>query len=525
MLFNSYEFILLFLPITLIFFFVIGERGYHRAAVGWLVGASLFFYGWWKLEYLVIILFSILLNYGLGFMIERSWNQNDNYFYKLFHKKVVLVLGVSVNLCVLGYFKYTNFIVDNITFLTGNTFHLNTIIFPLGISFFTFQQITYLVDIYKEGKRDNDFLSYVLFVSFFPKIIAGPIVLYKEVMPQFAKKVFCKFNNENFAVGTTIFIIGLFNKVVLADQIALYATPVFNAAEQGSQITFFEAWGGACAYTLQIYFDFSGYSNMAIGVARMVGVSLPLNFYSPYKAVNIIEFWRRWHITLSRFLKDYLYIPLGGNRKGKFRTHLNLMITMLLGGLWHGAGWTFVLWGMLHGLYLVINNLWRLLRQAMGFDITSTSYLGRGLSRLVTFTAVVVAWVFFRAQSYDGAIAILHGMAGFNGVVLDSRLAGMLSVFDSVITFKGIGIGAFGSVYGALWIVALLIISFFAPNAQQLLIKYKPSLEIYRGKIHEGWVARYQWRPSAVSGFIVSIILIYVLSKITSINEFLYVQF
>ena len=348
MLFNSYFFICIFLPITLIGFFFLGQRGHHRIAIGWLVGASLFFYGWWNPAYLVLILGSVFFNFSIGVLLG---NQEA-----VLSKKGLLVVGIGANLAALGYFKYANFFVNNFNVVIGSSFHLDTIILPLAISFFTFQQISYLADAYKGEIREYNFLHYSLFVTFFPQLIAGPIVHHKEMLPQFLQDGVYRPEYKNVAIGITIFAIGLFKKVCLADGIAQYATPVFQAADAGVLVSFFEAWGGALAYTFQLYFDFSGYSDMAMGLAWMFGIQLPLNFNSPYKANNIIEFWGRWHMTLSRFFRDYLYIPLGGNKRGKIRQLWNLMITMLLAGLWHGAGWTFVLWGALHGIYLVVES-------------------------------------------------------------------------------------------------------------------------------------------------------------------------
>jgi len=350
MLFNSYQFIFLFLPITLLGFHLLGKEGYNRTAIAWLVGASLFFYGWWNPAYLALILFSIVFNYGVGVSLGYAPNSPK--------KKSVLFLGVASNLGLLGYYKYANFFIENINVITGAEIVLDQIILPLAISFFTFQQIAYLVDVYRDKVKEHNFLHYCLFVTFFPQLIAGPIVHHKEMLPQFAQAITYRLRAKHLAVGFTIFVIGLFKKVVLADGIAVYATPVFEIAEFNVALTFFEAWGGALAYSFQLYFDFSGYSDMAIGIARMFGIRLPLNFNSPYKAISIIDFWRRWHLTLSRFFRDYVYIPLGGQRKGEIRRLVNLAITMLLGGLWHGAGWTFVFWGGLHGLFLVINHIW-----------------------------------------------------------------------------------------------------------------------------------------------------------------------
>ena len=346
------------------------------------------------------------------------------------------------------------------------------IVLPLAISFFTLQQITYLVDANSGETKEYNFLHYCLFVTFFPQLIAGPIVHHREMLPQFEQSSAYRFVQSNFASGTAIFLLGLFKKVVLADGVAVYATPVFNAAEAGAVLTFFEAWTGATAYTFQLYFDFSGYSDMAIGIARMFNINLPLNFNSPYKAVNITEFWRRWHMTLSRFLRDYLYIPLGGNRKGKTRRHVNLMITMLLGGLWHGAGWTFVAWGALHGFYLVVNHSWHALRRALNPNPRSYGIAGQALAWLITMNAVVVAWVFFRAESFNGAIAILEGMAGMNGFVLPAQVAavipGLSNLVDTVGTMKLLGGGTIMGVFETLGMFALMTVLIFLPNVYEM---------------------------------------------------------
>lgn len=515
MLFNSYEFIFLFLPITLIIFFSIGGKGHHRIAIAWLVGASLFFYGWWKPAYLSLMLISILFNYAIGVALTHK------------PQKLTLVFGIAVNLSLLGYFKYANFFIDNLNQLTEFNYHLETIILPLAISFFTFQQITYLVDAYKGETKEYNFLHYCLFVTFFPQLIAGPIVHHKEMLPQFAKNCIYKLNHEHLAVGLTIFFLGLFKKVVIADGIAIYATPVFAAAEQGVALTFFEAWRGALAYTFQLYFDFSGYSDMAIGIARMFGIRLPLNFHSPYKAVNIIDFWRRWHITLSRFLRDYLYIPLGGNRKGKMRRYLNLIITMLLGGLWHGAGWTFVVWGALHGFYLMINHAWHTLRKALGHDLSRSSWWGRGLSQLITFIAVVVAWVFFRAESFNGAINVLSGMIGINGFALPENYLAYLNYINGLgnyLVTQGwlfLTMPLFKGLEEVAHILLLLILVWYAPNTQQIMLRYKPAI----GEI-TAWYGRWlQWQPSFIWAIAISMIAIFTTLNLTNLSEFLYFQF
>src|SRR5688572_7644277 len=346
MLFNSPEFIFGFFPITVAIFFWLARYS-HVWAAGWLAVASLIFYGWWNPAYVLLLLASIAFNYCGGVYIARLVRDG-----KRTQAKPLLVVAIGADLALLCYYKYANFFLQVSSDLAGTNLSLGTIILPLGISFFTFTQIAFLVDAYRGYAKEYNFVHYCLFVTYFPHLIAGPVLHHKEMMPQFQQAGTYRINSEDVAVGMTFFVIGLFKKAVLADGIAPYASPLF--ADPG-QPDFFSAWGGALAYTFQLYFDFSGYSDMAIGLSRVLGVKLPLNFNSPYKAVNIIDFWRRWHITLSRFLRDYLYISLGGNRKGPTRRYVNLFVTMLLGGLWHGASWSMVVWGALHGLYLVLN--------------------------------------------------------------------------------------------------------------------------------------------------------------------------
>lgn len=380
MLFNSYSFLLFFLPVVLAGFYAIGIWHHARSAQLWLIGASFFFYGWWDYHFLVLLIFSILFNFGVGRRLALSVlpAPGDTGRYWL------LVSGISVNLALIGYYKYAGFLSDAIAMMSGADFHLTGIVLPLAISFFTFQQIAFLVDAYRHEAEEFDFQNYVLFVTFFPQLIAGPIVHHKEMMPQFSRLKIGQDFWESFAVGLSVFIIGLFKKAVLADGFAIYATPVFDLSLTGQKIDFLTAWAGALAYTFQLYFDFSGYSDMAIGLGLMFGIRLPLNFFSPYKALNIIEFWRRWHMTLSRFLRDYLYFPLGGNRKGKARRYINLMLTMVLGGLWHGAGWTFVLWGSLHGSYLIINHGWHAIKPDFGSQNLWLRRAGRVLALTIT---------------------------------------------------------------------------------------------------------------------------------------------
>jgi alginate O-acetyltransferase complex protein AlgI len=340
------------------------------------------------------------------------------------HVHRLLVGSIAADLLLLGFYKYANFFVTSVNDIAGTGLPPLAIVLPIGISFFTFTQIAFLVDAYRGSAKEYSFTHYLLFATYFPHLIAGPILHHAEIMPQFESPSPYRFSQRSFAMGVTIFTIGLAKKVLVADHFGASASPVFDAAHAGVSIPLTAAWIGVLSYTFQLYFDFSGYTDMAIGISRLFGVDLPINFYSPYKSASIIEFWQRWHMTLSRFLRDYLYIPLGGNRKGRIRRYLNLMVTMLLGGLWHGANYTFLLWGGLHGLYLVANHAWRSLRRRTGSSDavaptpTASARLAGGV---VTFLCVTVAWVFFRADDLGAASDLLHGMLGLSGLTVHPR--------------------------------------------------------------------------------------------------------
>jgi len=342
----------------------------------------------------------MVFNYAIGTSLTKDEE------HKKVSKKQLLTIGVIGNIGLLGYFKYSDFFIANLNSLLGSEIPLLNLALPLAISFFTFQQIAYLVDSYKGETKEYDFLNYGVFVTFFPQLIAGPIVHHKEMMHQFANVRNKVINYKNIALGLFIFSIGIFKKVVIADTFSVWATNGFDIAET---LTFFEAWVASLSYTFQLYFDFSGYTDMAIGASLLFNIKLPINFNSPYKATNIQDFWRRWHITLSRFLRDYIYIPLGGNRKGSFRTYTNLMATFVIGGLWHGAGWTFIFWGLLHGLALIIHRIWN----ELGFKL---NYI---IGWVITFNFVNISWVFFRAKEWEDAIKVLNGMLRFNEIYFD----------------------------------------------------------------------------------------------------------
>ena len=415
-------------------------------------------------------------------------------------RKLALAVSIAGNLVVLGYFKYANFFVDNINTLSGAGLVLRSIVLPLGISFFTFQKIALLVDAYQGKVRTLGFLDYALFVSFFPQLIAGPIVHHSEVMSQFHARG--RVSADAIALGAAIFAIGLGKKVLLADALAAYATPQFDAAAAGAALTALAAWTSALAYTLQLYFDFSGYSDMAVGAALLFGIRLPVNFASPYKADNIIEFWRRWHMTLSRFLRDYLYIPLGGNRRGRARRYVNLFVTMLLGGLWHGAGWTFVIWGGLHGLFLAANHAWQALRTRIGGNLLQPNPVGRVAGRCLTFLAVVVAWVFFRSDDVPAAFAMLRAMTGSNG--------------------SGIGAGDLYQTTAWPLIALLLAFVWVSPNVQEITGYMPPS-----GRVGDDQTLSpsLRWRATAGWAMLCGGVFALSLLSLSKVSEFLYFQF
>jgi len=518
MLFNSYTFIFAFLPVVLVGFHLTSKHFQHQHVLQWLILSSLFFYGWWNPAYLLLIVGSILFNYLISDFLRQRQG------------KPVLIFGITLNLLLLGYYKYANFFIENLNQITNNNYHLETIILPLAISFFTFQQITYLVDAYRGITKDHNFTHYCLFVTFFPQLIAGPIVHHKEMLPQFLKRENMGLRIDNFSIGLTIFIIGLFKKVVIADTMADYATPTFSVAEQGATLTLLEAWGGALAYSLQLYFDFSGYSDMAIGIARIFNITLPINFFSPYKAHNIIDFWRRWHITLSTFLRDYIYIPLGGNRKGGTRQLTNLMITMLLGGLWHGAGWSFILWGGLHGLLLIVNHSWLALKKHLappsGFQTRATITV----ARTITLLTIIASWVLFRAETLDGAITMYHAMIGANGIALPKSMSGIADLLQTTlpnieITTGGVGIFSKGSADAK--IILTLLIALYLPNTLEWMGRVQPALNLeqytqvryrYRYRISP-------WNSTVAEARWIALAAIIAILSLSSASEFLYFQF
>lgn len=520
MLFNSPAFVFIFLPLAVLGFFALARHG-QRVAIGWAALASLVFYGWWDVRYVALLLVSIAFNYACGIGLARRAASGRP-------STALLAFAVGGNLALLGVFKYTDFLIGTWNGVAGSAVPLLHIVLPLGISFFTFTQIAFLVDAHRGIAREYDFLYYLLFVTWFPHLIAGPVLHHKEMMPQFYDASNLVPRRSNFEVGLTIFFIGLFKKVVLADGIAEYVGAAFNS--RGAP-TLFDAWSGVLAYTFQLYFDFSGYSDMAIGLSRLFGVRLPLNFASPYQSASIIEFWRRWHMTLSRFLRDYLYFGLGGNRRGLVRRYANLMLTMILGGLWHGAGWTFVLWGALHGAYLALNHGWRASRSRFMPWLDPTSRAYRLVAVALTFLCVVAGWVLFRAADLDTALGVFRGMLGVHGAVLPDVLGRAIGPcrawFEAAgITFSPGGGARFLGAWS--WILVLGLIAFFGPNTQAIMRRFDPALVTRDEDLSPAVparIARLAWMPTRRWAIAIGLVAATGLLSLNRVSEFLYFQF
>lgn len=479
MLFNSYIFCFLFFPVVFIIYFWL-HKYWRRLGQLWLVLASLFFYGYWNPMYLPLIAGSILFNYMIGRMITgisvrtgQNCGMESNKRLGMI-RKGLLIAGIAGDLILLGFYKYYDFFINNINTIAGTQLNQLHLILPLGISFFTFTQIAYLVDSYQNVVTKQDLVNYSLFVSYFPHLLAGPIIHYKDMLPQFTDSAKKRIDWDNISQGLVLFAIGLFKKVIIADTFAKWANPGFGA----DYLNMMEAWAAVLSYTFQIYFDFSGYTDMALGLSQMLNIKLPQNFNSPYQANSIIDFWRRWHITLSEFLRDYLYIPLGGSRKGKVRRYLNLIITMLLGGLWHGASWTFVFWGALHGLALTINHLWR----DFGFK---THWLA---GRIFTMGVVAAGWVFFRADSFQQAFIMFRGLFNWNDLGLTTAKPAIMP--------DGRG--------ELIVLAAFLVLVSFQPNSTEWVAKFKPN---------------WKW------AFAVGLLLLISILNFTKTSSFLYYQF
>jgi alginate O-acetyltransferase complex protein AlgI len=461
MLFNSYSFIFIFLPLVALLYFLLHKYTSAFWARLVLLISSLLFMSLWNIYFAAVLIFSVLFNFALGSILSNTVSSANNK-----RKKIVFLAAITGNILLLGFFKYTNFFLTSVNSFFSVQISLLNLIVPIGISFYTFMQIAWITDIYRHGGFRYDFVSYCLYVTFFPYVISGPIVYHKEIITQLESKQAQKFNIDNLCRGIFIFSIGLFKKTAIADTLAIIANGGFNAS---AALSFTEAWLTSLSFTMQLYFDFSGYTDMAIGAALIFNIDIPANFNSPYKSLDIREFWHRWHITLSRFLREYIYIPLGGNRSGEIRTLINLMLTFLIGGLWHGAAWTFVFWGFLHGSALVVHRLW----MKTGF------HLNKVLAWFLTFNFVNIAWIFFRAKSWNNALNVLKGMAGINGVFVSTNLAD--NPFWQKLTVIGIRFGEWRenlpNTETIIYFLCILLIPFIllTKNSNQLLEKFFPN--------------------------------------------------
>lgn len=539
MLFNSYEFILAFLPVVAAIYFLVGAAS-RTWALRWLMLASLFFYAWWRPLNVLIIAPSILINFMLArAMLALNRERPDR---PSTAAKAILITGILFNVAFLGYFKYANFLATASNDVFGTRIVLTQILLPLGISFITFQKIALLVDVYGRRVESLTFQEYCLFVLFFPQLIAGPIVHYREMMPQF-RRVSCRFNPEDVSVGLTLLIFGLCKKAFLADGIAPMVSQIFDQAAAGTTMSLLPAWMGAVGFTLQIYFDFSGYTDMALGSARIFGLRLPPNFDSPLRASSIIEFWSRWHMTLTRFLTAYIYNPLllsltrrrlskglsGYGSRPSPGTFLELLafptlLTMLISGIWHGAGYLFILWGLLHGVYIVVNHAWRQVAGALWGKRAGYVRVMQPLGIALTVLSVVVSMVLFRSPTMGTAKMLFQGMFGLHGVALPERIFSALGPLARMAQRVGVtsGLGFdLAFVQLMVWIVLLAGIVFACPNTLRVLSLYEPAL---------GWKSTprypaFAWQPSLAWAVLISAVAVVTITRLGGPSEFLYWQF
>lgn len=489
MLFNSPEYLLVFLPLVVAGYYGLCRYGAGRGRLAWLAWASLVFYGWFSLAGIWLVCGSVLLNFSASQLIANT---------RAPVSRLILATAISINLAVLGYYKYADFLIGNINLFSSTQLPLLHLALPLGISFFTFTQIAYLVDVYRRQAHEYHFIHYLLFVTYFPHLIAGPILHHKEMMPQFASRTACHVNWTNVHTGLLLFSIGLLKKNVMADSLAFAADAGFGST---TPLPFHQAWIASLSYTLQLYFDFSGYTDMAIGASLLFNVRLPDNFNSPYQARNIREFWQRWHMTLSRWLRDYLYIPLGGNRHGLFRTAIALLITFLLGGLWHGPQWTFVLWGALHGSAAILHHLW----QKRGMRLPSWA------GWATTFLFVNIAWVFFRAESVSAAHQLLASMVGLNGFAPDTEYFALLQGITSIDTWDPNTMIGFAPTRQLLMVLLGLIMVWTAPNAMAIS--------------NVRWLTPISRRGIVLSSLLIGIAVFHMLFMTSTIVKFIYSYF
>jgi alginate O-acetyltransferase complex protein AlgI len=529
MLFNSHEFLFVFLPATLLGFFLIG-RFSRQGAILWLILTSLVFYGWWRPLNIFIIGPSVIINYFLAsFLLRLSQRGGQPGL-----SRAVLLAGLLFNIAFLGFFKYTDFVYGTINDVFGANLILLNIILPLGISFITFQKIAFLIDVQAGRVKAFTFREYCTFVLFFPQLIAGPIVHYREMMPQFATAT-CRFDKENFAVGLTLLFFGLFKKGVLADNIAPLVTPIYEHSAAAGHTPFLLSWMAAVGFTLQVYFDFSGYTDMALGLARFFGIKLPPNFNSPLKASSIIDFWLRWHMTLTRFLTAYVYNPmvLGLTRRraaqgrpgfagrnppiGAFVSLLivPLIITMFISGLWHGAGYGFIIFGLMHGVYLAVNHTWRVYAAHRWRDRAAYARVMQPAGWALTAVSVTTAMLFFRATTVRSAVDLAKGVFGLNGVALPHGAAAIAATYGTDIK------------QAAIWVAILLFIALVCPNTVEILAPYEPALGV-KPKPTAPFLGGFQipaWGPSLPWAVAISVVAAVAIFSTGGPSEFLYWQF
>lgn len=507
MLFYEPTFIFGFLPLFLVAFYFLSKFSTNKTILIFLSFSSLIFYGYWNMGFVPLLIFSIILNFFIGYLIEFSTTKRS--------KKIILFLGLLINISILIFFKYLGMLTSSLLFLINIDIKFNEVELPLGISFFTFLQIAFIVDKYKKNVKSYSFLKYFLFVSFFPHLIAGPLVHHSKLINQFYKFNYLRL--DNLSVGFLIFIIGLFKKVIIVGEISPWSDNLFNGASMGFTPSFIDSWVGVLSFSLQIYFDFSAYSDMAIGLSKMIGILLPINFNSPYKSDSLIEFWRRWHITLSSFLKEYLYFNLGGNRKGVSRKYINILFVMTIAGLWHGASWLFVIWGFFHGIFLILNHL---IRQSILIKIS------KSIKILFVFTLVSILWVPFRADGLDAMFSILGGLLGLNGFIIPHHYLEKFSLIGNLVNLSIIQTGSlhvFAGGWQIITLFSLIIFVLFLPNTQQITSKFKPVLE----QISPQKFLKIKFTFNTFTGMICGLVFSYILiiSIQGSPGEFIYFQF
>jgi alginate O-acetyltransferase complex protein AlgI len=505
MLFHTSEFIFLFLPAAVALHFILARFSMSAAIVATTI-TSLAFYTWWKPPFVLLPVLSILANFAIARQLARAPETAA---------RRLLIAGIVANLAVLGWFKYADFV---LSIFQGRKPGVAEV--PLALSFTTFVQIAFLVDVWRR-RSSVAFGAYAMFVAFFPHLIAGPIVRWSELGPQIADKLRYRVDWNNIALGLTIFTLGLSKKVLIADRLAPHVAPVFEAAQNGVPLTAIAAWGAAFAYSAQLYFDFSGYSDMAIGLGLLFNLRLPINFAAPFRATSIIDLWRRWHISLSRFLRDFVYVPLGGGAHGPVRRSFNLFATMTLGGLWHGANWTFIAWGAFHGVLLAGNHAWRLARGKR-----APTRAGRLAGWLATFLAFVIGMVFFRASDIGAAAQMLRAMAGFGNAPSAETIHVAWDLWGIRVgyisePFVRAWLGGYWSVVGTLLTAGALAVAFLIPDTMELT-------DYREGEPHTDWrrsVGALAWRPSVAWLAVLALLFGAVFANLLQFTEFLYYQF